>query len=55
MRGVFEITPKQVEHLGMTSLPLYVLQGDNEYDYSPVYDTGVYFSANYTPVADTGV
>ena len=23
--------------------------------FTPVYDTGVYFSANYTPVADTGV
>ena len=23
--------------------------------FTPVYDTGVYFAANYTPVADTGV
>ena len=23
--------------------------------FTPVYDTGVYFAANYTPVADTAV
>ena len=48
-------TPQPKENLRHSAQCVHCTVGYPCSIFTPVYDTGVYFSANYTPVADTGV